>query len=225
MTTLDTKTGCIIFETIQRKKIIKALISRSHLLLLVAMQLTVIWPFLVAGFVIIIKLHQSPFAWNVYIILSTLCRFVLNSNHTERIIQHKLFVHHSWITPLLCLCCLPPQQLCYIPMMRSRLGLRKYLIQKVSLWYLKIYEYRPVFVGVFWHVNPNSRVDMFKTETSGNNCSPPGLQLCPFLTCVHSFEFNKYAPIFEESNKRVMHLTHLSLVIFVCFAFRVVNVS
>lgn len=83
-----------------KKKLGKGQISRPHLWLLVAMcsNMTVPWT----------KFH--PFSWDVYIyiILSTPCRFVFISVHTE-----------SWSTPLSCLCCLP-----------LRVELRGYIIEK-----------------------------------------------------------------------------------------------
>lgn len=81
------------------EQISTVLTSRPHLL-----PCNLIWPFLAAVFVIIIKLHQSPVSWDVYIILSTPCRLVLNSNHTQRIIEHMFY----FIRPGFLLCCVCP---------------------------------------------------------------------------------------------------------------------
>lgn len=59
-------------------------------------------------------------------------------------------------------------------------------------------------------------VAVFERESSGSNSCPLGLERT-LLTCVHSLKFNEEVPLFKRSNKRVMHLTCVSLVVFVFF--------
>lgn len=62
-----------------------------------------------------------------------------------------------------------------------------------------------------WHVNLPSH-GHFGTGSSGSNRCPLGLE-CTLLTCVHSLKFNEEVPLFKGSNKRVMCLTCVSLVL------------
>lgn len=125
----------------------------------------------------------------VYIILCTPCRFVFISNDTE-----------SLITPVSCLCCLP---------LRSR----EYLIDKINL----CYKYINTDLCLMFFLAAREPVltwTCLRQRALVVIVAPRGIE-CTLLTCVRSLEFNDEVPLFKGSNKRVMRLTCVSLVIFV----------